>query len=325
MEPEIQTTLSKIFMNTPIRTSSGKKKIIPNTAQNVYLNEISKTSKAKTSQQKLEKHISASNTNGKQLGGKSKIINQQTETPKKNTTNDENTEDIENSENLSDIEKSDSDSDSESKKDEQEKNDIDPNEEPEDEYEKEESIDNDNENEILATEEHEEEKEKEDKEDKEDKDKETPVEYNEDGSNEKDTEINEENENKGIEECLYQYDELVENNETEQPKEMTKEDRITDRQMTDYEKIRILGSRSKQILTGGKEMVVHENNLTSVELALLELKHKTTPLIIRRTLPDNTFEDWKVRELNVDDDDSNILIDKLHLSFDGLKNQYVII
>jgi DNA-directed RNA polymerase I, II, and III subunit RPABC2 len=38
-----------------------------------------------------------------------------------------------------------------------------------------------------------------------------------------------------------------------------------------------------------------------LEIARKELKERKIPIIIRRYLPDGTFEDWGVEELNITD------------------------
>lgn len=145
------------------------------------------------------------------------------------------------------------------------------------------------------------------------------TEYNDDGVNEKDTEANEDDVD-----CLYQYDELVEEKDVDRKAyEITGNDRMTDPQLTHYEKIRLLGIRSKQIAMGAKVMVKYDNEMSAVELARYELNNKTTPLIIKRQLPDNSYELWKVRELIIDNDDSNQLIDEMNNSFNNKKDIYL--
>jgi DNA-directed RNA polymerase subunit K/omega len=131
----------------------------------------------------------------------------------------------------------------------------------------------------------------------------------------KDTEINNEDDD-----CLYYDDDLVEERDSEiQVYEIPREERMTDPQLTHYEKVRILGIRAKQIAMGSKVMVKYDNSFGPVELAKYELQHKTTPLVIKRPLPDNTYEIWKVSELNIDDNDSNIIKQDLEKSFASIK------
>lgn len=142
----------------------------------------------------------------------------------------------------------------------------------------------------------------------------------------KDKELNEtegvEAEHGGIEECLYQYDELIDPRQDDQIKEVSKEENITDPHMTYYEKNRILGVRSKQIEMGSKIMVKTDKEMSSVEYAIHELKHRMTPLKLKRPLPNGIKEIWDIKDMIIDDDDSNKLIDDLHDTFDNKKNIY---
>lgn len=134
--------------------------------------------------------------------------------------------------------------------------------------------------------------------------------YNETGDNEKLTEDNIKEEN-----CIYQYDDIIDINELEIPAvEIPKENRITDPDMTHYEKVRILGLRTKQIIMGAKPMIKSESTLTAVDIAKYELINKTIPLIIKRPLPNNTYELWKVNELNYKDENEyeKNLLDELN-------------
>lgn len=46
-------------------------------------------------------------------------------------------------------------------------------------------------------------------------------------------------------------------------------------------------------------LVPVEGETDPLEIAIKELQAKKIPLVIRRYLPDNSFEDWKVEELIV--------------------------
>lgn len=147
------------------------------------------------------------------------------------------------------------------------------------------------------------------------------TEYDEDGANEKDTEMN----NEEADDCLYQYDDLIDEKDiNKQTYEIPKEKRMTDPIMTQYERIRILGIRTKQISMGAKPMVKTSNNISAIELAKYELNNKTTPLIIKRPLPDNSYELWKINELNNDDDDTDIILGDLNNSFDKTNRKLII-
>ena len=79
----------------------------------------------------------------------------------------------------------------------------------------------------------------------------------------------------------------------------SKDERITGNIiLTKYERTRILGSREKQLTLGCKPMIKLTEDISFKEIAKIELELKMTPMIIRRYLPDNTYEDWKISELN---------------------------
>ena len=68
--------------------------------------------------------------------------------------------------------------------------------------------------------------------------------------------------------------------------------------LTKYEKTRILGSREKQLSLGSKPMIKLSEEKSYKQITEKELEMKMTPMIIRRYLPDNTYEDWKISDLN---------------------------
>lgn len=70
--------------------------------------------------------------------------------------------------------------------------------------------------------------------------------------------------------------------------------------LTKYEKTRILGQRAQQINNGSEPFVdVPENIIDGYLVAELELNEKKIPFIIRRPMPDNTFEYWKISDLEL--------------------------
>ncbi|KAL1412542.1 subunit common to RNA polymerases I, II, and III [Vanrija albida] len=75
--------------------------------------------------------------------------------------------------------------------------------------------------------------------------------------------------------------------------------RVTTPYMTKYERARVLGTRALQISMNAPVLVPVEGETDPLEIALKELASKKIPLVIRRYLPDNSFEDWKVEELIV--------------------------
>lgn len=66
--------------------------------------------------------------------------------------------------------------------------------------------------------------------------------------------------------------------------------------MTKYEKARIIGVRAVQISKNAPIYVEIEDNMNNDALSIAEkeLAAKKIPFIIRRYLPDGSFEHWKV-------------------------------
>jgi DNA-directed RNA polymerase I, II, and III subunit RPABC2 len=79
------------------------------------------------------------------------------------------------------------------------------------------------------------------------------------------------------------------------------EKRITTPFMTKYERARVLGTRALQISMCAPIMVELEGETDPLQIAMKELKNKKIPMIIRRYLPDNSYEDWAIDELIITD------------------------
>jgi DNA-directed RNA polymerase I, II, and III subunit RPABC2 len=306
MSDSEDNNINKIFMTTKMHSSSGKTKIVPNTAQNMYINGtdlLKNTSKSKKTTSHLQNLRGGSNGGSINSNG-GKEVNLQK--PKKkldklSEKSDNEESDSDNSENSESDDSTISDAEDQEQEDE-----LDPNEEPIDSDVEEVSSNIDA---ISDEEEDDEEPEEEEKEYEDVEDNENEIAY--DGNNNDD--------------CLYQYDDLADERDTErQPIQIPNSERTTDPEMTHYEKIRLLGIRTKQILMGAKVMVKYNGNLGATELAKYELNNKTTPLVIKRPLPDNTFELWKVSELNISDNDNTQLIEELNESFNQNENLYEI-
>lgn len=68
--------------------------------------------------------------------------------------------------------------------------------------------------------------------------------------------------------------------------------------MTKYEKARVLGTRALQISKNAPLMIQPlPGECDPYKLAERELNERKIPFIIRRYLPDSTYEDWKLSEL----------------------------
>jgi DNA-directed RNA polymerase I, II, and III subunit RPABC2 len=74
--------------------------------------------------------------------------------------------------------------------------------------------------------------------------------------------------------------------------------RISSRFMSKYEKARILGTRALQLSMNAPPMVdVPAGETDPLKIAMLELHAGKIPLIVRRHLPDGSYEDWTASEL----------------------------
>ncbi|KAI8065893.1 RNA polymerase, subunit omega/K/RPB6 [Gongronella butleri] len=70
--------------------------------------------------------------------------------------------------------------------------------------------------------------------------------------------------------------------------------------MTKYERARILGTRALQISLNAPVTVELEGESDPLLIAMKELREKKVPLIVRRFLPDGTYEDWHCKDLIVE-------------------------
>ena len=83
-----------------------------------------------------------------------------------------------------------------------------------------------------------------------------------------------------------------------------KEQRQTTPFLTKYEKARIIGARALQISKNSPILISNEqrgDETDPILIAEIELIEKKIPFIIRRYLPDGSFEDWPVRDLKLSD------------------------
>jgi DNA-directed RNA polymerase I, II, and III subunit RPABC2 len=71
--------------------------------------------------------------------------------------------------------------------------------------------------------------------------------------------------------------------------------KITTRYMTKYEKARILGTRALQLSMNAPPMVEIRDETDPLKIAMLELKEGKVPIVVRRYLPNGSYEDWPVR------------------------------
>ncbi|GFU91571.1 DNA-directed RNA polymerases I, II, and III subunit RPABC2 [Trichonephila clavipes] len=71
--------------------------------------------------------------------------------------------------------------------------------------------------------------------------------------------------------------------------------------MTKYEIARVLGTRALQIAMNAPVMVELEGETDALQIAMKELRAQKIPIVIRRYLPDGSYEDWGVDELIIDE------------------------
>lgn len=77
--------------------------------------------------------------------------------------------------------------------------------------------------------------------------------------------------------------------------------RVTTPYLTKYERARVLGTRALQIAMCAPVMVELEGETDPLQIAMKELKQRKIPIIIRRYMPDQSYEDWGIDELIIVD------------------------
>lgn len=110
------------------------------------------------------------------------------------------------------------------------------------------------------------------------------------------TELNIEDEDKDIEEKnskendfkLLTYKNVIENIEKKPKKTMPI--------LTKFERARIVGTRLQELAYGAKPRVDTTGLKSIQEIVNKELEERQIPFIIRRNLPNGTYEDWKLEE-----------------------------
>ncbi len=65
-----------------------------------------------------------------------------------------------------------------------------------------------------------------------------------------------------------------------------------------YEKTRILGFRANQLSQGARPYIAVPEHVTNIrEIARLELEARRLPIILKRPMPDGSFEYWRLSDL----------------------------
>lgn len=91
-------------------------------------------------------------------------------------------------------------------------------------------------------------------------------------------------------------------NQTTDTKSSTISLPIGPRNLTRFEKARIIGARSLQISMGSPILIdVPPEISTPMEIASLELRENVLPISIRRTLPNGTYQNISIRLLHRDE------------------------
>lgn len=68
--------------------------------------------------------------------------------------------------------------------------------------------------------------------------------------------------------------------------------------LTQYERTRILGFRTNQLAQGARAFITVPPHITStLEIAKLELEQRRLPFIVKRPMPDGSFEYWRLSDL----------------------------
>jgi DNA-directed RNA polymerase I, II, and III subunit RPABC2 len=68
--------------------------------------------------------------------------------------------------------------------------------------------------------------------------------------------------------------------------------------LTNFERTKIIGLRANQISRGAVPFIVVPDHVTDVrDIARLELEQKRLPFVIKRPLPNGTFEYWRLADL----------------------------
>lgn len=97
-------------------------------------------------------------------------------------------------------------------------------------------------------------------------------------------------------------DENIDDHEATSRKQgLENSERISTPFMTKYERARILGTRAMQISRNAPVFVELEPHETDpLLIAEKELREKKIPFIIRRYLPDGSYEDWPISDLIIE-------------------------
>jgi DNA-directed RNA polymerase I, II, and III subunit RPABC2 len=70
--------------------------------------------------------------------------------------------------------------------------------------------------------------------------------------------------------------------------------------LTVYERTKILGTRTNQLAEGARPFVTVPEYVTQpLDIAKMELEQRRLPFIVKRPMPDGTFEYWRLSDLMI--------------------------
>jgi DNA-directed RNA polymerase I, II, and III subunit RPABC2 len=70
--------------------------------------------------------------------------------------------------------------------------------------------------------------------------------------------------------------------------------------LTQFEKTKILGFRTNQLSQGARAFIAVPTHVTDLKvIAKMELEARRLPFIIKRPMPDGTFEKWRLSDLMI--------------------------
>ena len=68
--------------------------------------------------------------------------------------------------------------------------------------------------------------------------------------------------------------------------------------LTQFEKTKVLGFRTNQLSQGARPYIAVPEHVTDLrEIARMELEARRLPIILKRPMPDGTFEKWRLSDL----------------------------
>jgi DNA-directed RNA polymerase I, II, and III subunit RPABC2 len=68
--------------------------------------------------------------------------------------------------------------------------------------------------------------------------------------------------------------------------------------LTQFERTKILGFRTNQLSQGARAYIAVPEHVTDLrEIARMELEARRLPIIVKRPMPDGTFEKWRLSDL----------------------------